>query len=49
VQTTVKVPFVSLFQVFPSREGHVETKGFLDARLSEVHEDVLGHPLWGLI
>ena len=43
MQTAARAPFVSLFQVFPSREGHVETEEFLDAKLSEVHEDVLGH------
>jgi len=29
-----RASFVSLFQVIPSGERHVETKGFLDARLS---------------
>ncbi len=40
VQTAARAPIISLFQVIPSGKRHVETKGFLDARLSEVHEDV---------
>ena len=42
VQTATRAPFVFVFSGVQSEERHMGTQGFLDARLSQTHEDILG-------